>query len=139
MIANAIGGHYIPKEMEKIFNYWKNISCLSLRHMRLRLTGFFSFCSLLFSIRLCYNKTKVRDKETVTMKIYLQVNADFDLNGNIRPRSITWENGRVCEWSRNEVYMQNPGKGGKSVQWREAMVDGNENAGLNWLSSKNNL
>lgn len=29
------------------------------------------------------------------MKINLKVNADFDLDGNIRPRSITWEDGRV--------------------------------------------
>ena len=31
------------------------------------------------------------------MKINLQVNADFDLDGNIRPRAITWEDGRVFE------------------------------------------
>ena len=31
------------------------------------------------------------------MKINLEVNADFDLDGNIRPRSITWEDGRVFE------------------------------------------
>ena len=31
------------------------------------------------------------------MKINLQVNADFDLDGNIRPRAITWEDGRVYE------------------------------------------
>ena len=29
------------------------------------------------------------------MKIYLKVNADFDLNGKIVPRSIEWEDGRV--------------------------------------------
>ena len=29
------------------------------------------------------------------MKINLQVNADFDLDGNIRPRVITWDDGRV--------------------------------------------
>lgn len=29
------------------------------------------------------------------MKINLEVNADFDLDGNIRPRSITWEDGRI--------------------------------------------
>ena len=34
------------------------------------------------------------------MKINLQVNADFDLDGNIRPRSITWEDGRVFEIDR---------------------------------------
>lgn len=34
------------------------------------------------------------------MKIYLEVNADFDLAGNIRPRSITWEDGRVFEIDR---------------------------------------
>ncbi len=34
------------------------------------------------------------------MKINLEVNADFDLDGNIRPRSITWEDGRVFEIDR---------------------------------------
>ncbi len=34
------------------------------------------------------------------MKINLEVNADFDLNGNIRPRTITWEDGRVFEIDR---------------------------------------
>ena len=34
------------------------------------------------------------------MKINLEVNADFDLAGNIRPRSITWEDGRVFEIDR---------------------------------------
>jgi len=34
------------------------------------------------------------------MKINLEVNADFDLNGNIRPRAITWEDGRVFEIDR---------------------------------------
>ena len=34
------------------------------------------------------------------MKINLQVNADFDLDGNIRPRSITWEDGQVFEIDR---------------------------------------
>ena len=34
------------------------------------------------------------------MKIYLEVNADFDLAGNIRPRAITWEDGRVYEIDR---------------------------------------
>ncbi len=34
------------------------------------------------------------------MKINLEVNADFDLEGNIRPRSITWEDGRVYEIDR---------------------------------------
>lgn len=34
------------------------------------------------------------------MKINLQVNADFDLDGNIRPRAITWEDGRVFEVDR---------------------------------------
>ena len=34
------------------------------------------------------------------MKINLEVNADFDLYGNIRPRSITWEDGRVFEIDR---------------------------------------
>lgn len=34
------------------------------------------------------------------MKINLQVNADFDLDGNIRPRAITWEDGRVYEIDR---------------------------------------
>ena len=29
------------------------------------------------------------------MKIPLKVNADFDLNGKIMPRSIEWEDGRV--------------------------------------------
>ena len=45
----------------------------------------FSFCSLFFFCRLCYNK---------------KVNADFDLDGNIRPRAITWEDGRVFEIDR---------------------------------------
>ncbi len=34
------------------------------------------------------------------MKINLEVNADFDLDGNIRPRAITWEDGRVYEIER---------------------------------------
>ena len=34
------------------------------------------------------------------MKINLQINADFDLDGNIRPRAITWEDGRVFEIDR---------------------------------------
>ena len=34
------------------------------------------------------------------MKINLQVNADFDLDGNIRPRAIIWEDGRVFEIDR---------------------------------------
>lgn len=34
------------------------------------------------------------------MKINLEVNADFDLDGNILPRSITWEDGRVFEIER---------------------------------------
>lgn len=34
------------------------------------------------------------------MKINLAVNADFDLDGNIRPRAITWEDGRVFEIDR---------------------------------------
>lgn len=34
------------------------------------------------------------------MKINLQVNADFDLDGNIWPRTITWEDGRVFEIDR---------------------------------------
>ena len=34
------------------------------------------------------------------MKINLEVNADFDLDGNIRPRSKTWEDGRVYEIER---------------------------------------
>ena len=34
------------------------------------------------------------------MKINLQVNADFDIDGNIRPRAITWEDRRVFEIDR---------------------------------------
>lgn len=34
------------------------------------------------------------------MRINLQVNADFDLEGNIRSRAITWEDGRVFEIDR---------------------------------------
>lgn len=34
------------------------------------------------------------------MKINLQVNADFDLDGNIHPKAITWEDGRVFEIDR---------------------------------------
>lgn len=34
------------------------------------------------------------------MKINLEVNADFDLDGNVRPRAITWEDGRVFEVDR---------------------------------------
>ena len=34
------------------------------------------------------------------MKINLEVNADFDLDGNIRPMAITWEDGRVFEIDR---------------------------------------
>lgn len=29
------------------------------------------------------------------MKIYLEVNAKFDLDGTVRPTSIIWEDGRV--------------------------------------------
>ena len=38
--------------------------------------------------------------EVILVKINLEVNADFDLEGNIRPRSITWEDGRVYEIDR---------------------------------------
>ncbi len=34
------------------------------------------------------------------MKINLEVNADFDLDGNIQPKAITWEDGRVYEIDR---------------------------------------
>lgn len=34
------------------------------------------------------------------MKINLEVNADFDLEGNIRPRAIIWEDGRMYEVDR---------------------------------------
>ena len=34
------------------------------------------------------------------MRINLQVNADFDLDGNIRPRAIYWEDGRKFEIDR---------------------------------------
>ncbi len=34
------------------------------------------------------------------MKINLQVNADFDFDGNIQPRAIIWEDGRVFEIDR---------------------------------------
>ncbi len=34
------------------------------------------------------------------MKINLAVTADFDLDGNIYPRAITWEDGRVFEIDR---------------------------------------
>lgn len=34
------------------------------------------------------------------MKINLEVNADFDLDGNIQPRAITWEDVRVFEIDR---------------------------------------
>ena len=34
------------------------------------------------------------------MKINLEVNADFDIDGNIRPRAITWADGRVFEIDR---------------------------------------
>ena len=34
------------------------------------------------------------------MKKNLEVNADFDLDGNIRPTAITWEDGRVFEIDR---------------------------------------
>ena len=34
------------------------------------------------------------------MKINLQVNADFDLDGNIHPKAIVWEDGRVFEIDR---------------------------------------
>ena len=63
----------------------------------------FSFCSLFFFCSLCYNKHKQKfaiRKEAIIMKINLQVNADFDLDGNIRPRAITWEDGRVFEIDR---------------------------------------
>ena len=34
------------------------------------------------------------------MKINLEVNADFDLVGNIRPRAIKWGDGRIYEIDR---------------------------------------
>ena len=34
------------------------------------------------------------------MKIDLKVNAQFDLDGSIRPTSIVWEDGRVFEIDR---------------------------------------
>ncbi|MDY6289972.1 MAG: hypothetical protein SPL86_00640 [Succiniclasticum sp.] len=34
------------------------------------------------------------------MKINLQVNADFDLDGNVHPKAIIWEDGRVFEIDR---------------------------------------
>ena len=34
------------------------------------------------------------------MKINLKVNVDFELDGTIRPRSITWTDGRVFEIDR---------------------------------------
>ena len=38
--------------------------------------------------------------EVIWLKINLEVNADFDLDGNIRPRAITWEDGRIYEIDR---------------------------------------
>ena len=34
------------------------------------------------------------------MKINLQVNADFDLDGNVHPKAIIWEDGRVFDIDR---------------------------------------
>ncbi len=34
------------------------------------------------------------------MKINLEVNADFDLDSNIRPRAITWKDGQIYEIDR---------------------------------------
>ena len=34
------------------------------------------------------------------MKIRLKVNAEFDIDGNIRPTSIVWEDGRVFSVDR---------------------------------------
>lgn len=63
----------------------------------------FSFCSLFFLENQCYNEIQTnvcKISEVLTLKINLEVNADFDLDGNIRPRSITWEDGRVYEIDR---------------------------------------
>ncbi len=34
------------------------------------------------------------------MKVNLEMNADFDLEGNIQPRTITWEDRRIFEIDR---------------------------------------
>ena len=64
---------------------------------------FFHFVRFSFSADCATIKNKQKfaiRKEAIIMKINLQVNADFDLDGNIRPRAITWEDGRVFEIDR---------------------------------------
>ena len=47
------------------------------------------------------------------MKINLKVNAEFDIDGTIRPTSIVWEDGRVFEIDRILDVRQAPSlKGG---------------------------
>lgn len=47
------------------------------------------------------------------MKIRLKVNAEFDIDGNIRPTSIVWEDGRVFSVDRILDVRQAPSlKGG---------------------------
>ena len=62
------------------------------------------------------------------MKIDLKVNAQFDLDGSIRPTSIVWEDGRVfedtgcpngagygCRGTGHAVHMPDTGKDSKTV------------------------
>lgn len=47
------------------------------------------------------------------MKIRLKVNAEFDIDGNIRPTSIVWEDGRIFSVDRILDVRQAPSlKGG---------------------------
>ena len=74
------------------------------------------------------------------MKINLEVIAAFDLDGNIQPKAIVWEDGRVFEIDRvlgrkegsifesrrigYPVHLPDTRQGGKVVQRRRALVYG---------------
>ncbi len=49
---------------------------------------------------LQYNKTNVRKSEAIEMRVNLEVIAAFDLDGNIHPKAIVWEDGRIFEIDR---------------------------------------
>ncbi len=46
------------------------------------------------------NHTKAQKGIIMAKKIYVKVNADFDADGNITPRSVIWEDGHVFEIDR---------------------------------------
>ena len=49
---------------------------------------------------LQYKKTNVRKSEAIEMRVNLEVIAAFDLDGNIHPKAIVWEDGRIFEIDR---------------------------------------